>query len=68
MVGGTALHQSRTSPKTLRLRTERPTLRRLPRTGAIVFRIRTYQVKVDELLKEGIGVATGLASAVGSWP
>ncbi|KAI5990030.1 hypothetical protein F5J12DRAFT_863369 [Pisolithus orientalis] len=27
MVGVTALHQSRTSPKTLRLRTERPTLR-----------------------------------------
>lgn len=56
------------SPKTLRLRTERQTLRRLPRTGAIMFGIRTYQVGVEELVREGTGVAARLASAVRSWP
>ncbi|KIO01754.1 hypothetical protein M404DRAFT_1002877 [Pisolithus tinctorius Marx 270] len=62
MVGGTALH--RTSPKTLRLRTERPTLRRLPRTDAIVFRIRTYQVRADELIKGGIGVGPEMLQGI----
>ncbi|KAG9310346.1 hypothetical protein JVU11DRAFT_9478 [Chiua virens] len=55
------------SPSTLRLRSERQTLRRLPRTGAIVFGIRTYQFKVEELARER-GVAARLASAVRSWP
>lgn len=55
------------SPSTLRLRSERQTLRRLPRTGAIVFGIRTYQFKVEELAQER-GVAARLASAVRSWP
>ncbi|KAG6373174.1 hypothetical protein JVT61DRAFT_6792 [Boletus reticuloceps] len=55
------------SPATLRLRSERQTLRRLPRTGAIVFGIRTYQFKVEELARER-GVAARLASAVRSWP
>ena len=56
-----------TSPSTLRLRSERQTLRRLSRTGAIVFGIRTYQFKVEELARER-GVAARLASAVRSWP
>lgn len=51
---------------TLRLRTERQTLRRLPHTGAIVFTIRTYVVPVTELAKEGL--AGRFASAVRSWP
>ncbi|KAF9235876.1 hypothetical protein BU15DRAFT_89432 [Melanogaster broomeanus] len=55
------------SPSTLRLRSERQTLRRLPRSGAIVFGIRTYQFKVEELAQER-GVAGRLASAVRSWP
>ena len=55
------------SPSTLRIRTERQTLRRLSRTGAIVFGIRTYQFKVEELAREQ-GVAARLASAVRSWP
>ncbi|KIK80278.1 hypothetical protein PAXRUDRAFT_833621 [Paxillus rubicundulus Ve08.2h10] len=54
-------------PSTLRLRSERQSLRRLPRTGAIVFGIRTYQFKVAELAQER-GVAGRLASAVRSWP
>lgn len=55
------------SPSTLRLRSERQTLRRLSRTGAIVFAIRTYQFKVEELARER-GVAARLASSVRSWP
>ncbi|KAL4075696.1 hypothetical protein J3A83DRAFT_4222322 [Scleroderma citrinum] len=55
------------APGTLRLRTERQTLRRLPRTGAIVFGIRTYLFKVEDLVRER-GVAGRLASAVRSWP
>ncbi|KAH7916724.1 hypothetical protein BJ138DRAFT_995089 [Hygrophoropsis aurantiaca] len=55
------------APSTLRLRTERQTLRRLPRTGAIVFGIRTYLFKIEELARES-GVPGRLASAVRSWP
>ncbi|KAJ7272582.1 hypothetical protein B0H12DRAFT_1043714 [Mycena haematopus] len=54
-------------PQTLRLRTERQTLRRLPRSGAIVFTIRTYLVPVEELAREP-GVSRRFASAVRSWP
>ncbi|KAJ7460678.1 hypothetical protein FB451DRAFT_1045134 [Mycena latifolia] len=55
------------SPQTLRLRTERQTLRRLPRSGAVVFTIRTYLVPVEDLAREP-GVAARFASAVRSWP
>lgn len=53
-------------PGSLLLRSERQTLRRLPRTGAIVFGIRTYQSRVADLVRER-GVAARLASAVRSW-
>ncbi|EJF63074.1 hypothetical protein DICSQDRAFT_56371, partial [Dichomitus squalens LYAD-421 SS1] len=55
------------TPATLRLRTERQTLRRLPRTGAIVFTIRVYQTRLDELASEP-GVPGRAASAIRSWP
>lgn len=55
------------SPATLRLRSERQTLRRLPRTGAIIFGIRTHLFKVEELARER-EVAGRLASAIRSWP
>lgn len=59
----------RATPETLRLRTERQSLRRLPQSGAIVFTIRTYLVPVEDLAKEGGGrVAGRFASAVTSWP
>ncbi|KAF7289107.1 hypothetical protein HMN09_01358900 [Mycena chlorophos] len=51
----------------IRLRTERQTLRRLPRSGAIVFTIRTYLFPVEELACEP-GIAARFASAVRSWP
>jgi hypothetical protein len=55
------------SPEMMRLRTERQTLRRLPKTGAIVFTIRTYITPIETLVKEP-GIPERLASAVRSWP
>lgn len=55
------------APETIRIRSERQTLRRLPRTGAIVFGIHTYLYKVQDLVRER-GVAGRLASAIRSWP
>jgi hypothetical protein len=51
----------------VRMRTERQTLRRLGRSGAVVFTIRTYLTPVVALGKEE-GVAGRLASALRSWP
>ncbi|KAK0191428.1 hypothetical protein F5146DRAFT_1001243 [Armillaria mellea] len=55
------------SPETLRLRTERQTLRRLPLSGAVLFTIRTYVIPIEQLAKEP-GVPARMASAVRSWP
>lgn len=51
----------------IHLRTERQTLRRLPRSGAVVFTIRTYFTPMVELGRE-TGVPERLASALRSWP
>lgn len=51
--------------RTLRLRSERQTLRRLPKSGVIVFGIRTYMTPVSRLVEEGVGER--LASAVRGW-
>ena len=55
------------TPEMIVLRTERQTLRRLPKTGAILFTIRTYTTPVVKLAQEP-GVPGRLASAVRSWP
>ena len=55
------------TPDMMVLRTERQTLRRLPKTGAILFTIRTYTTPVVKLAQEP-GVPSRLASAVRSWP
>ena len=47
-------------------RSERQSLRRLPRSGGVVFTIRTYFVPVTKIAKEP-GVPGRLASAVRSW-
>lgn len=47
-------------------RSERQSLRRLPRSGAVVFTIRTYFHPVTEIAEE-VGVPGRLASAVRSW-
>ncbi|KAI0069173.1 hypothetical protein BV25DRAFT_1834202 [Artomyces pyxidatus] len=51
------------TPQTMRLRAEHQTLRRLPRSGAIVFTIRTYLTPIEELGRES-GIPGRLASAV----
>jgi len=56
-----------TTVENIRLRTERQSLRRLPRSGAIAFTIRTYLFPVTELAKEP-GVPGRMASAIRSWP
>ncbi|KAB8074962.1 hypothetical protein BDV29DRAFT_190538 [Aspergillus leporis] len=47
-------------------RSERQSLRRLPRTGAVVFTIRTYFEPITEVVKEPF-VPGRLASAIRSW-
>lgn len=47
-------------------RSERQSLRRLPRSGAIAFTIRTYFVPITEIVKEPY-VPGRLASAIRSW-
>jgi hypothetical protein len=54
-------------PSRVRMRVERETLRRLPRTGAVVFGIRTYGTPLDALAAEP-GIPGRLASAIRSWP
>ncbi|CAF1448009.1 unnamed protein product [Didymodactylos carnosus] len=51
----------------IRFRSERQTLRRLPRSGAILFTIRTYFIPVVDIAQEP-GVPGRLASAIRSWP
>lgn len=48
------------------LRTERQTLHRLPRTGGVVFTIRTYHLPITDIAQEDY-VPGRLASAVRSW-
>lgn len=48
-------------------RSERQTLRRLPKSGAILFTIRPYFIPVISIAKEP-GVPGRLASAIRSWP
>ncbi|KAI0346975.1 hypothetical protein BDW22DRAFT_482216 [Trametopsis cervina] len=53
-------------PSRVLMRVERESLRRLPRTGAVVFGIRTYQTPVERLARE-VGGPGRLASAVRGW-
>lgn len=55
------------SPSQMCLCTERQTLRRLPRTGAVCFTIRTYVVPLEDLAHDP-GVPGRAASAIKSWP
>ncbi|CAE6435113.1 unnamed protein product [Rhizoctonia solani] len=51
----------------VRFRTERQSLRRLPRSGAIIFTIRTYVEPITKLADEP-GVPGRMADAIRSWP
>lgn len=53
-------------PEGLWLRSERQTLRRLPRTGAVLFTIGTQQVPLA-LVGHRPDIAAGMAAAIGSW-
>jgi hypothetical protein len=54
------------TPSTILYRNERQTIRRLPRTGAVVFTIRTYLAPLEILAREP-GVPRHLAEAVRGW-
>ncbi|HUP87487.1 MAG TPA: DUF3445 domain-containing protein [Acidimicrobiales bacterium] len=56
----------RTVPDDLWLRSERQTLRRLPRTGAVLFTIRTQQVPLSVVAARP-DIAAGMMSAVRAW-
>ena len=60
-------HTQPIEPAQVRLRVERQTLRRLPKTGAIVFTIRVYMTPLKDLAKEP-DIPGRLASAIRSWP
>ena len=59
-------HRVASTPESLRLRSERQTLRRLPRSGAIVFTIRTYLTPLEVLGQER-GVPGRLGSSMRAW-
>ncbi|CAF1427431.1 unnamed protein product [Rotaria sordida] len=51
----------------IHFRSERQTLRRLPRSGAILFTIHPYFIPITEIAEEP-GIPGRLASAIRSWP
>jgi hypothetical protein len=55
-------------PDDMHVRVERETLRRLPRTNAILFTIRTYIVKAGDLIERSPDDASRLAEAIGAMP
>ncbi|CAF1368724.1 unnamed protein product [Rotaria sp. Silwood1] len=55
------------SIESLHFRSERQALRRLPRSGAILFTVRTYFLPIIDIAQEP-GVPGRLASALRSWP
>lgn len=55
-----------TDPTQIQIRQERQTLRRLPRTGAVVFTVHSYSEPITAIASEP-GVPGRLASAIKSW-
>lgn len=56
-----------TRPEEVAMRSERQTLRKLPKSGAVLFTIRTHLTPIPTMAKEP-GVPGRLASAMRSWP
>ncbi|CAF3412581.1 unnamed protein product [Rotaria socialis] len=50
------------------LRCERQTLRRLPESDTILFTIKTYMTKIEDLCRNDAKMAKKLAGAVRNWP
>ena len=51
----------------IRIRYERQTLRRLPRTGAVMFLVRTYMEPMADLATD-LDTLYSLRSAINAWP
>jgi alpha-1,2-mannosyltransferase len=66
---GIGWDNAKTNPpiEQIHFRSERQTLRRLPRSGAILFTIRPYFIPLVQIAKEP-GIPGRLASAIRSWP
>ena len=70
-LGNAARAESSTTvpePDDMHVRVERETLRRLPRTGAILFTIRTYITKASDLLERSPDDGARLADAIAAMP
>ncbi len=50
------------------LRSERQTLRRLPKSNSILFTIKTYMTKIEDVCQNDSDMAKRLAGAVRNWP
>jgi len=50
------------------LRVERQTLRRLPISNTILFTIKTYTTKIEDVCRNDPGTAKRLAGAIRNWP
>jgi hypothetical protein len=50
------------------LRVERQTLRRLPKSNTILFTIKTYLTKIEDVCQNEPNMAKRLAGAVRNWP
>lgn len=50
------------------LRSERQTLRRLPKSDTILFTIKTYTTQMEDVCKDEPAAAKRLAGAVRNWP
>lgn len=50
------------------LRVERQTLRRLPKSNAILFTIKTYTTRMDDVCRDDVDTAKRLAAALRNWP
>jgi hypothetical protein len=50
------------------LRSERQTLRRLPKSNSILFTIKTYMTKIEDVCQNDADMAKRLAGAVRNWP
>jgi hypothetical protein len=70
-----ALHQpsasaaaARVPPADLTVRVERQTLRRLPRSGDVLFTIRTYRGRLGDVAADRLGLAADLAATLRTVP
>lgn len=66
--GEEALITKENASQLMYLRVERQTLRRLPISKTILFTIKTYTTKIEDLCRNDPNAAKQLAGAVRNWP